>query len=41
VPIASDLLTSNLLSPVVLAFVLGMVARDLRSDLEVPPAIQA
>jgi len=41
VPIATDLLTANLLSPVVLAFVLGMVARGLRSDLEVPPAIQA
>ena len=40
-PIATDLLTANLLSPVVLAFVLGMVARGLRSDLEVPPAIQA
>ncbi|MBW8368616.1 MAG: sodium-dependent bicarbonate transport family permease [Arenimonas sp.] len=39
-PIATDLLTANLLSPVVLAFVLGMVARSLRSDLEVPPAIQ-
>jgi hypothetical protein len=35
-----ELLTSNLLSPVVLAFVLGMVARLLRSDLEVPPQIQ-
>jgi hypothetical protein len=41
VPFATDLLTSNLLSPVVLAFVLGMVARGLRSDLEVPAAIQA
>ena len=39
--ISSDLLTANLLSPVVLAFVLGMVARGLRSDLEIPPAIQA
>ncbi|HEU0151891.1 MAG TPA: sodium-dependent bicarbonate transport family permease [Arenimonas sp.] len=36
-----DLLTTNLLSPVVLAFALGMVARGLRSDLEIPSAIQA
>jgi uncharacterized protein len=35
-----ELLTANLLSPVVLAFVLGMVARLVRSDLEVPPQIQ-
>ena len=35
-----ELLTANLLSPVVLAFVLGVVARLLRSDLEVPPQIQ-
>jgi hypothetical protein len=35
-----ELLTANLLSPVVLAFVLGMVARAVRSDLEVPPQIQ-
>ncbi|MCE3002597.1 MAG: sodium-dependent bicarbonate transport family permease [Xanthomonadaceae bacterium] len=35
-----ELLTANLLSPVVLAFVLGMVARLIRSDLEVPPQIQ-
>jgi hypothetical protein len=41
VPIATDLLTANLLSPVVLAFVLGLLARSVRSDLEVPPAIQA
>jgi hypothetical protein len=36
-----DLLSANLLSPVVLAFALGMIARGLRSDLEIPPAIQA
>jgi hypothetical protein len=35
-----DLLSANLLSPVVLAFALGVVARLARSDLEVPPAIQ-
>ena len=40
-PIATELLTSNLLSPVVLAFALGLIARSLRSDLEIPPAIQA
>ena len=39
--IATDLLAANLLSPVVLAFGLGLVARALRSDLEIPPAIQA
>lgn len=38
--ISPELLTANLLSPVVLAFVLGMVARLIRSDLEVPPQIQ-
>lgn len=32
----TDLLRSNLLSPLVLAFVLGMVARLLRSDLALP-----
>ncbi len=37
----ADLLSANLLSPVVLAFGLGLVARVLRSDLEIPPAIQA
>lgn len=37
----TDLLAANLLSPVVLAFGLGMLARTLRSDLEIPPAIQA
>lgn len=36
-----DLLSANLLSPVVLAFALGMIARGLRSDLDIPPAIQA
>lgn len=34
-----DLLIQNLISPVVLAFVLGMVARWVRSDLEIPSAI--
>ena len=34
-----DLLTQNLISPVVLAFVLGMIARWIRSDLEIPSAI--
>ena len=38
---SAELLTANLLSPVVLAFVLGMVARLLRSDLEIPSAIQS
>ena len=36
-----DLLASNLLSPVVLAFALGLIARALRSDLEMPAAIQS
>lgn len=39
--LSPELLTSNLLSPVVLAFVLGLVARGLRSDLAIPPAIQS
>jgi uncharacterized protein len=39
--LSADLLLSNLLAPVVLAFVLGMLARALRSDLEIPPAIQS
>ena len=39
--LSPELLTSNLLSPVVLAFVLGIVARVLRSDLSIPPAIQS
>ncbi|MBP7370005.1 MAG: sodium-dependent bicarbonate transport family permease [Arenimonas sp.] len=36
-----DLLANNLLSPVVLAFALGIIARGLRSDLEIPSAIQS
>jgi len=40
VTLSPELLVSNLLSPVVLAFVLGLVARGLRSDLAIPPAIQ-
>lgn len=39
--LSSNLLVANLLSPVVLAFGLGLVARSLRSDLDIPPAIQA
>ena len=38
---ALDLLATNLLSPVVLAFGLGLLARGLRSDLEIHPAIQS
>ena len=34
-----DLLQANLLSPVVLAFALGMVAVLLRSDLRIPPEV--
>jgi len=34
-----DLLIQNLVSPVVLSFVLGILARLLRSDLEIPSAI--
>lgn len=34
-----DLLLQNLISPIVLAFALGMVARWVRSDLEIPDAI--
>lgn len=34
-----ELITQNLISPIVLAFVLGMVARAVRSDLEIPPAL--
>ena len=30
---------AGLVSPVVLAFVLGMVARWIRSDLEIPSAV--
>ncbi len=39
--LSPELLTGNLLSPVVLAFALGMVARAVRSDLSIPPAIQS
>lgn len=38
---STELLAANLLSPVVLAFVLGVIARALRSDLEMPAAIQS
>lgn len=38
---STELLASNLLSPVVLAFALGIIARVLRSDLEIPAAIQS
>lgn len=38
---STELLSANLLSPVVLAFALGMLARLLRSDLEIPPSIQS
>lgn len=38
---STELLLTNLTSPVVLAFVLGLVARLLRSDLEIPAAIQS
>lgn len=34
-----DLLLQNLISPVVLAFALGMIAKWVRSDLEIPSAI--
>jgi len=34
-----DLLIQNLVSPVVLSFVLGILARLLRSDLEIPSAV--
>ncbi len=39
-PLSPELLYSNLLSPVVLAFVLGLCARLVRSDLEIPNQIQ-
>jgi uncharacterized protein len=39
--VSTELLTTNLLSPVVLAFALGMLARAVRSDLEIPQAIQS
>lgn len=38
--ISTQLLAANLLSPVVLAFALGVFARAVRSDLEIPKAIQ-
>lgn len=38
---SSSLLVANLLSPVVLAFALGLVARAVRSDLDIPTAIQS
>lgn len=38
---STELLAANLLSPVVLAFALGLIARSLRSDLEIPSAIQS
>jgi hypothetical protein len=38
---STQLLAANLLSPVVLAFVLGVIARSLRSDLNIPTAIQS
>lgn len=34
-----DLIIQNLVSPVVLAFLLGIIARAVRSDLEIPSAI--
>ncbi|MDQ8189821.1 sodium-dependent bicarbonate transport family permease [Roseibacillus persicicus] len=34
-----DLVFQNLISPVVLAFLLGIIARAVRSDLEIPSAI--
>ncbi len=34
-----DLLIQNLISPVVLAFLLGIIARRVGSDLEIPSAI--
>ena len=39
--LSPELLAGNLLSPVVLAFALGLVARLLRSDLTIPTAIQS
>ena len=36
-----DLLTTNLLSPVVLAFILGVFASWVKSDLEFPDQIYA
>lgn len=39
--ISPDLLASNLLSPMVLAFVLGFVAMLVKSDLKLPPGLYA
>lgn len=39
--ISADLLASNLLSPMVLAFVLGFVATLVKSDLKLPPGLYA
>lgn len=39
--ISTELLASNLLSPMLLAFVLGMLATAVRSDLEIPPALHS
>jgi hypothetical protein len=39
--LSTDLLVTNLASPVVLAFALGAIARAIRSDLEIPNQIQA
>ena len=38
---SGELLVANLASPVVLAFGLGIIARAIRSDLEIPNQIQA
>jgi hypothetical protein len=37
----ADILRTNLLSPIVLAFALGVLARLARSELKVPPALYA
>lgn len=34
-----DLVLNNLISPIVLSFALGMIARAVRSDLEIPSAV--
>ncbi len=36
---ASDIIVQNLVSPITLAFVLGMVAAAIRSDLEIPEPV--
>jgi hypothetical protein len=38
---STELLAANLLSPMVLAFALGMLATGLRSDLEIPAAMHS